>query len=362
MPPFFSSEHEARPSAELFARASSPSMYPLDNGHVNVKAVGAIRDILIEAGIDHQSLFEKVEISKQSLIVNEPIPLKLLGRLTVLAADQMPCSHLGLLVGQRTTLASLGYLGMLMRHSEMVGGALHALAAHYGLLNRGAVIEMTIDGPVVLAIYSPYEPDLEGIALHCERSLAALTTVMRSLCGSDWSPDEVLLPQLQPPDPAPYTEFFRAPVRFGQEIAALAFPSRLLSHPIDGASPAVRKLAQERIQQLEAVAPPDATDEVRRRLRTTAIPRQHNKDDVARRMVIHGRTLSRRLKSEGTSFTLIVNEARFARARQLLTDTSLSLTEISGALEFSEQAAFTHAFRRWTGTTPSAWRKDHRPL
>lgn len=79
-------------------------------------------------------------------------------------------------------------------------------------------------------------------------------------------------------------------------------------------------------------------------------------ETVADAIEIDRRTLSRWLKSEGTSFKRIAGQARLDVAKQLLADTSMNLAEISAALGFSEPAAFSHAFRRWTGTTPSAWR------
>ncbi|WFT83611.1 AraC family transcriptional regulator [Methylobacterium sp. CB376] len=84
--------------------------------------------------------------------------------------------------------------------------------------------------------------------------------------------------------------------------------------------------------------------------------------EVAEVIGFSRRTLSRRLKSEGATFKEVINEARFNVAKQLLVNTDMSLAEISAALEFSEPAAFTHAFRRWTGTTPSAWRKKHQQV
>jgi AraC-like DNA-binding protein len=78
---------------------------------------------------------------------------------------------------------------------------------------------------------------------------------------------------------------------------------------------------------------------------------------VAEAIGVDRRTLSRWLRSEGTSFRHVADEARFSVAKQLLADAHMSLAEISAALGFSEPAAFSHAFRRWTGTTPSAWRK-----
>jgi len=68
--------------------------------------------------------------------------------------------------------------------------------------------------------------------------------------------------------------------------------------------------------------------------------------------------LNRYLKAEGTAFRTVADEVRFGIARQLLEDTDLPLVEIAAALDFSEPAAFTRAFHRWSGSTPSAWRAN----
>ncbi|WP_084673794.1 AraC family transcriptional regulator [Methylobacterium sp. WSM2598] len=322
--------------------------------------VKSICDVLTELNIDYRDVLEKVDIDTQVFDSIEAISFSSLGRLIAWAGEQTRCAHFGLLVGQRTTLASLGLLGTLMRHSETVGDALQAVQTHHDLLNRGAVIEVSIKGSIVIVSYVPYEPDTEGVALHCERAIAALTSVLRSLCSPHWSPEEVLLPRLEPKDTTPYTRFFRAPVRFSQEIAALVFPARVLRRPIEGANPLIRIAAERRIRQLEAVIPSDMTAEVQRLVRSTATQQRTSKIHVAQGLAIAQRTLARRLKAEGTTFRSIANQTRLGMAKQLLADTTMSLTEISAALEFSEPAAFTHAFRRWTGTTPSTWRKEQR--
>ena len=47
-------------------------------------------------------------------------------------------------------------------------------------------------------------------------------------------------------------------------------------------------------------------------------------------------------------------------ARQYLGDPGLALAEIGLLLGYSEQSAFTRAFRRWTGQTPQAFRQGGR--
>lgn len=350
------------PADTAAGRAGSDPIEPsLPIDFVHIHAVQAICEILSELDVDPDDILERAGVRTQIVGLTDVVSYASLGRLTALAASRSRCAHFGLLVGQRTSLSSLGLLGALMRHSPTIGDALQALARHHGALNRGAVIGLATAGLDAIVSYAPYEPEAEGIALHCERALAALTSVLRSLCGPDWSPHEVLMPRLEPPDTAPYREFFRSPVRFDQENAALVFPARLLRRSIAGANPLARQVLERRIQRHEAALPADMTDVIRQRLRAAANRTRIDKRQVAQMLAIHRRTLSRRLKAEGTSFRLVADETRFGIAKQLLSDTTMSLAQISAALEFSEPAAFTRAFRRWSGTTPSAWRNERRP-
>jgi len=72
------------------------------------------------------------------------------------------------------------------------------------------------------------------------------------------------------------------------------------------------------------------------------------------------RTLQRRLESEGASFSEIVDGVRERLARQWLGEEGRSLVEIAFALGFSDLAAFSRAFKRWTGRPPGAWRSGPR--
>ena len=57
----------------------------------------------------------------------------------------------------------------------------------------------------------------------------------------------------------------------------------------------------------------------------------------------------------------MLDELRFEGARQLVSDTELPLAQISAALNFSEPAAFTRAFERWSGgVPPQKWRQSDR--
>lgn len=80
-------------------------------------------------------------------------------------------------------------------------------------------------------------------------------------------------------------------------------------------------------------------------------------DDVAREMAISRRSLQRRLSEEGTSWLDVLNSARDKLARHYLKNTSLGASEVSFLLGFEDPNSFYRAFRRWTDSTPEAWRE-----
>lgn len=305
--------------------------------------------LLREAGLDPATVRDD----------GPPIPSALLGRLLQLGARRIRCGHLGLLVGQRIGLAELGPSRGLVRNADTVGEALHVLETRPWAWSCGFAVRLCVEADLALLHYFPCEPGATAVGLQAEGALATVVNVVRVLCGPRWSPSELLLPRAPPDQTDAYWHFFRAPVRFDQEWAALAFPARLLAQPVAGADRIARRMAEPRIR--EAAAPLPVSQQLRRLLRAEFIPNPWSGKAVARHLAVHRRTLSRRLRAEGTSFRSVSAQIRFETAKQLLADTNMSLAQISACLGFSEAAAFTHAFRRWSGTTPSVWREASRP-
>ena len=101
------------------------------------------------------------------------------------------------------------------------------------------------------------------------------------------------------------------------------------------------------------------SEDLRRVLETELLKGPCTSREIARLFSMHHRTLSRHLAREGVTFQQLVDEIRFAIARDLLANTDMALDQISVMLRYSEPSAFTRAFRRWSGQSPSAWRASH---
>ena len=89
------------------------------------------------------------------------------------------------------------------------------------------------------------------------------------------------------------------------------------------------------------------------RLLATGYPKLER---VAGEVGITRRTLQRRLATAGTSYSNLVNEARYQLAAELLEDRSVPISSIAKAVGFANHSGFSRAFHRWTGMTPRQYR------
>ena len=333
---------------------------PAPRGFIHLSVAKELYGVLQDLGADPEAIIAEAGLDPH--LFGNPrnlISVFVLGNFLHLCAERTNCPHIGLLAGQRATLDSLRLVGSLMRASETLGSALQALEAHLKIQNRGAVVHMAVESGVAVMTFAPYEPMGKGAGYICEGGLATAVRMVRELCFPDWAPTEVLIPRREPADAGPYRRFFRAPVRFSEETAAVVFPAGLLSWRLPGADSSVRTVLEQRIRGLEQAAP-DLVDELRRLVRAELSKRRSLTHEATERFSMNRRTLARHLYTLGTGYRTIADQVRFEVAQQLLAETDIPLVQISAALDFSEPAAFTHAFEKWSGAAPSVWRARHR--
>ncbi|MFW6051219.1 MAG: AraC family transcriptional regulator [Myxococcota bacterium] len=158
---------------------------------------------------------------------------------------------------------------------------------------------------------------------------------------------------------ARFAPFAPGRVRFGQPVSQLVFDPSILELPIVMADPVAQRVAREQCEQALDALGEQATFLARVRAH---LPREeggfHRLEEVARRMHVSERTLKRRLREEGTTFSRLVEEQRRHLATLLLRSPDPSVEEIADRLGYADPANFTRAFRRWTGQSPRAFRRS----
>jgi AraC-like DNA-binding protein len=302
--------------------------------------------LLTEAGAD-MSLFDNPDIRVSYTARNHWIAH---------CVERTGCHHLGLLVGQRNTMQSLGLIGLLAKYSPDVDSALRSLVRYFRLHAQGALPTFAVEGRSAFFGYVTYVPGAEANDQIVDAALASEFNFLQALCGPDWNATEVRFAHRKPENVRPFREFFRAPLRFDDEQNAVVFHSSWLRHRLPGGDPDLRRLLEQHVEALEMKLGDDFPEQVRSILRTALLTDHVSADEIASLFSMHSRTLHRRLAAVGTGFRELVDESRFAIASQMLADTDADINHVALMLDYADASAFTRAFRRWSGTTPAAWR------
>jgi AraC-like DNA-binding protein len=99
--------------------------------------------------------------------------------------------------------------------------------------------------------------------------------------------------------------------------------------------------------------------EVERRLEAVLESGDVGIERIARDLGCGRQTLYRRLKAEGTTYERMLDGLRRRLALRYVREEGLPVKEASYRLGFSDPAAFSRAFKRWTGSSPGEMRHPH---
>jgi AraC-like DNA-binding protein len=149
-------------------------------------------------------------------------------------------------------------------------------------------------------------------------------------------------------------------VRFDQPRTGLVFDSKVMDLPIHTADSDLRRILERYCREILGRRPAvqNLTYQVRELIANLLTTGEPTIDTVAREMRMSSRTLERRLSAEGLSYRRILDDIRRQLAERYLGDERLGLSQITYLLGYSEPTAFNRAFRRWTGVTPTQYRKS----
>jgi len=182
---------------------------------------------------------------------------------------------------------------------------------------------------------------------------SALLTLVGKACPTAGNPVRVEVMNDDIGEGSLYEEAFGCPVHFGRPHLRLVFPLAALQAPVDPANVATGT-AWQNCQRTLRQAHPNATLFVRavQEAIMRHLPAGAPVDSAAKDLNLSRRTLQRRLADAGCSYRQLLTGIRERHAACLLADEQLSLKDIAFLLGYSEQSAFNHAYKRWTGYPP----------
>jgi AraC-like DNA-binding protein len=168
--------------------------------------------------------------------------------------------------------------------------------------------------------------------------------------------------RLSHPDPGyrdEYERVLRAPVTFQAGENSMRLEQLFLHHPIAVQPRYVFGILSEHAEGLLKQLQDRQT--ARGRVEALLMPRLHTGDigieRIAAAMGVSRQTLYRRLRQEGVTFGRLLDALRHRLALDYLGAGKVSINEVAYLVGFSDPAAFSRAFKRWTGSSPSAMRR-----
>jgi len=312
-------------------------------------------------GLDPRALFVQAGLNPDQLHdANARYPVARMTRLWNLAAQATGDECFGLVAAgfwHPTTFHALGYAWLA---SATLKQAFERLVRYAHLVSNAMQTSLQQDADGYRVTLGIHASDIQPATAALDASFAAIVRMCRTSYGDEFAPRRVQLAHGRPACAQRLEEFFRCPVDFDASPSALLLDAALLEGTLLTANAELAHASDNIISQYLAhldrthIAP-----QVKAKLLDQLSSGNVNEAQMAVALNQSERSLQRKLRAEGTSFSQLLEETRRELAQRYIENSRLSITETAYLLGFAEPANFTRAFRRWTGQSPSDYRQQH---
>jgi AraC-like DNA-binding protein len=271
-----------------------------------------------------------------------------------LAAEALQDDLLGFHLAQDYDLREIGLLYYVLASSEILADALHRAERYSGINNEGILLQARIGKETAIAL-NYVNIDRRADRHQIEFWLVSLVRLCRQLTNRRLVPSRVRVVHQRKKRPAEFKSFLGCEIEFGASVDEMIFPAAVKLMPIVSADPYLSQLLLKYCEEALAHRPSHGAT-LRSSVENAITPLlPHGKagaGEVARQLGMSHRTLARRLAAEQLTFSEIQTELKTDLAKRYLRDGDLPISQIAWLLGYREVSAFTHAFKRWTGTPP----------
>lgn len=283
-------------------------------------------------------------------------------KLLELAAGALQEDLLGFHLAQDYDLREIGLFYYVLASSEILADTLHRAERYSGIVNEGISLQARIGKETTIAL-SYVNIDRRSDRHQIEFWLISLVRLCRQLTNRRLVPSRVKVMHRRNETPPEFRSYLGCEIEFGSNVDEVIFPAAVKLMPIVSADPYLNQLLLKYCE--EALAHRPANNATLRSSVENAIAPllphgKANAGEVARQLGMSHRTLARRLAAEQLTFSEIHTELKTDLAKRYLRDGDLPISQIAWLLGYREVSAFTHAFKRWTGTAPRQSRAQGR--
>lgn len=277
-----------------------------------------------------------------------------------LMAQRMDVTPLPLTVGAAMRPDEYGALGLAWKAAPDLRGSFSRVERYWRIWTSNSRYEMQPAETGTWFIEHREGTRRLGMRISIEADLASGVSLSRQVTSDRFAPIEVHFKHKPPKSTQHHRDYFRCPVHFGSDRDAMLLSDAALAEPTQLGDQGITQFLMSHLDRElteikdESTLETQTKDAIARSL-SEGLPKMA---DIARGLGLSARSFHRRLAEHGVSFQVLTENTRRDLAMGLLREEAYSLSEIAFLTGFSEQSAFTRAFKRWAGRTPAAYRKE----
>jgi AraC-like DNA-binding protein len=268
-------------------------------------------------------------------------------------------SEVALLAGARQRLSDYGIYGYAMVSSATFGQALLLSLEH-----------VTMAGPAVKQISFSIESGTAILRSHGVESLgdllpfaaefwrSSMTSLFSHVLEAPFPTKRMIFTFPPPPHWRLYERMFNCPIEFGRDAMEWHFDAAVLDQPCPNANPITTQVCQQFCDRVLTEASGDT--DLARQIRSACLNSSQqfpSAAQMAEKIGLSLRTLHRRLADSGLSYQGIIDDFRRSVATEFLENTQLQIDQVAERVGFADATSFRKAFKKWTGRSPSYYRR-----
>ncbi len=267
---------------------------------------------------------------------------------------------LGLVLGQHLDTSKVGIVGHIIFNSPSIHEAIKEYVRLFSIVNEAISLTFKTEGNYGYLRFVHHNPEFYCVP-DMERSMVLSLYRGKALFDDAMHWQSVDFQHAEPAYRDEYDKVFDCPLRFNQPYCQIVFERKYLTIAPKQRNPFMARAALQYANTLmKKLFRRTYADKVKLLIMESVGSGEADIDHVAERLNTSRQTLYRKLKEEGVSFQSLLEDVRFAMAKEKLKTPNLSLSEIAFSLGFSDLSAFSRAFKRWSGVSPKAFREKRR--
>lgn len=248
-------------------------------------------------------------------------------------------------------------------NSPTLGEALTNLCRYYPLMHDVAVPVFSGEGHTAsLSLELQYQiTDTNELRQFIEGHFSYYTNLLTRLTGKDVPLDSVQFIHPSPLSTKEHERIFKIPVLFSQQENKMTFNKKYLDLPALVANAEILdtlKSYAEKLQQ-KIYREDLFSVKVETAIIQNLLSGKTDIETISGQLAMSKRSLQIKLSKEGVKYQDILDKVKKAHAIQLLEQSPISIIDITFLLGYSEQSAFSRAFKKWTGFTPGEYRQNY---